>query len=302
VRHHDHVTDIADELYSAPPHEFIARRDAAVKAAKAAGDATAAGAIKDLRKPTVGAWVVNLLALERPDLIEELADLSASMLDAQRRLKGKELRELSQSRRAVVAKLVTAGGHLAVEADPSLDAGKLPNDHIAATLQAAFADAEVATAVRAGRLVKTSSYTGFGDMMPGYDPGADEPVRDRAVSKAPEKAGKAARKAGQAAIKSAAPTHQQRHAAKMARKAAQTAQRDLDQAATAIRRSVATLADAEAVVADLRKRLATAEKDVDRAGQAKLKARDAHARAEKALADAERHAEKTEAEVAAATT
>ena len=115
-------------------------------------------AIGKLRKPTVAAWLVNLLAHERPDLVEELLELAAELRDAQRELRGAELRELSTRRRSTVAALAKEAARLA-----GPDRGNLPLQEVEGTLAAALADATVAAAVQEGALTKSLEYTGFGE-------------------------------------------------------------------------------------------------------------------------------------------
>ena len=148
-------------LYEAPPDGFVAARTAAVDEAKKAGDRETAKRLAALKKPTVAAWVVNLLALRRPELIEELVDLSAALRDAQRGLQGDQLRELTARRRQVVSALVKAARQLAQAAEPTL---KLPLGEVEATLSAALAEPEVAAQVRTGRLIRAASYAGFGEV------------------------------------------------------------------------------------------------------------------------------------------
>jgi hypothetical protein len=50
------IDEAVDRLYALPPDQFIASRDAAAAAAKAAGETKLAADIKRLRKPTVSAW------------------------------------------------------------------------------------------------------------------------------------------------------------------------------------------------------------------------------------------------------
>ncbi len=64
-----------DELYSLPREEFVAARDARAKEARSAGQRELATAIRVLRKPTVAAWLVNLLAREHPGEIRGLGQL-----------------------------------------------------------------------------------------------------------------------------------------------------------------------------------------------------------------------------------
>ncbi|GAA3336077.1 hypothetical protein GCM10020358_06860 [Amorphoplanes nipponensis] len=156
--------DLIRALYEAPPEGFVAGRAAAVAEAKRAGDQETARRLAALRKPTVAAWLVNLLALRRPELIDELVELSTALRSAQRGLQGDQLRELSSQRRQVVSALVHAAQQLAVEDDPGLRTVKLPMAEVEATLTAALAEPDIAEQVRSGRLVKAATYAGFGEV------------------------------------------------------------------------------------------------------------------------------------------
>ncbi|GIJ51117.1 hypothetical protein Val02_80030 [Virgisporangium aliadipatigenens] len=157
------LDEVAARLYALPPEEFTAARDESVRAARAAGDRDLAKRIAGLRRPTVGAWLVNLLAHQRPDLITELMGLAAELRAAQRNLRGGDLRELSVRRRQLVGTLARESRALAVAAGRGVrDA--LPLAEVEGTLTAALADADVAEQVRLGRLVKPIEYHGFGEL------------------------------------------------------------------------------------------------------------------------------------------
>jgi hypothetical protein len=160
----DALDDVIRRMYEAPPDGFVAARTAAVAEARNAGDKDAAKRLGALRKPTVAAWVVNLLALRRPELIDELVELATALRSAQRGLKGGELRELTAQRRKIVTALVNAAGKLAVEADPQMSGAKLPLSEVEATLTAALAEPEIAEQVRTGRLIRAATYAGFGEV------------------------------------------------------------------------------------------------------------------------------------------
>jgi hypothetical protein len=164
-----------DELYAEPPDGFVTARDAAAQAAREAGDPARAKAIAGLRKPTVAAWLVNRLALKRPDLVNGLAELSGSLRSAQRELRGEKLRELARQRRELVTALVDEARRLAVQADPALAKRQLPLTEVEATLNAALADQAVAEQVQSGRLLKTTAYEGFGELPEPSD--EDRPSR-----------------------------------------------------------------------------------------------------------------------------
>jgi len=150
-------------MYEAPPDGFVAARSAAIADARKAGDKEAVKRLTALRKPTVAAWLVNLLALRRPELIDQLVELATALRTAQRGLRGDELRELTNQRRQIVSALVNEARKLAVTEDRSM-AGKLPLGEVEATLTAAMAEPEVAAQVRTGRLIRAATYAGFGEV------------------------------------------------------------------------------------------------------------------------------------------
>ena len=153
------LDETADRLYALTPEEFTAARDEAAKQAKAGGDPDLAKQVKALRKPSVAAWLVNLLATEEGDLLEQLLALGPALAEAQAQGQGDALRQLGAQRRelvgAVVTRAVELGGRQATAA---------LRDEVAGTLEAALADPASAQAVRSGRLVRALSYAGFGDV------------------------------------------------------------------------------------------------------------------------------------------
>src|SRR4051812_23210561 len=151
---------VAEELYALPPEEFTAARDRRAAEARAEGQAALAGQLRALRKPTQGAWAVNLLARERPKQLGELLDLGASLRAAQASLQGDELRRLSAQRGQVVGALAQDALRLARQAGRAPTAGV--QREVEQTLEAALADPEAAETVRAGRLSSALSYAGFG--------------------------------------------------------------------------------------------------------------------------------------------
>jgi hypothetical protein len=160
-REHEWVDQdsIADELYSLPPEEFTAARDATVKAAT---DAAVKKAIKALRKPTASAYAVNRIVRERADDIDALLDLGDELRAAMSG-HGGDLRQLTEQRRAAVNDLVPA------------DLAANVRDDVTATLEAATADPQLGEAVRSGRLVKPLRYSGFG-ALPDLDDIVATPV------------------------------------------------------------------------------------------------------------------------------
>ncbi|MFY1695840.1 hypothetical protein [Solwaraspora sp. WMMA2101] len=254
--------EVARRLYTLPPGRFVAARTEAVAAARGS-DPAAARAIGQLRKPTVAAWLVNLLALRRPDLIDGLVELSGQLRSAQRQLRGPALRELSTRRRAVIESLVAQARALAADADPAAAAGKLPLAEVEATLSAALSDEQIAAQVRSGRLIRAVDYAGFGEVprprlrLVGPDdivadePDADRAERDRAA------ADRAARESADRRRRLTAELDQ-------ATAGQRTAQSDLARAAAAEHEAAEAVAEAHRQLAEWERRRADAEQELAR--------------------------------------
>jgi hypothetical protein len=152
----------ADELYGLRPDRFTARRGELVAQAKRDGDPQARTAIEAMRRPTVAAWAVNLLVRERPDEVNKLLELAGQLREAQRALRGDQLRELSVKRHAAVAALARDAAQLAAATERAINDGTVRE--VQATLDAAVADENAEIAVRTGRLTTALAYSGFGEV------------------------------------------------------------------------------------------------------------------------------------------
>jgi hypothetical protein len=155
------VDAVADELYTLPPGEFVASRDEKVREAKEAGDRGAARAIAALRRPTVVAWLANLLARRHPDDVAPFLELGEALRDATATLSGPELRDLSRQRHQLVHALVRTARALG-EAEGQR-VGEDSARGLEDTLHAALADPDAAQQLLDGRLTTGLSRAGFGD-------------------------------------------------------------------------------------------------------------------------------------------
>jgi chromosome segregation ATPase len=147
----------ADRLYALPPEDFTAARTAAAAEAKKAGDRVLAKDVAALKRPTVGAWLVNTLARAEPELLEQLLALGPALADAQNSGQGDALRELGDQRRRLVSAVTAKAFEAAGRADSAA-----ARQEVESTLEAALADGATAEAVRSGRLTRSLSYAGFG--------------------------------------------------------------------------------------------------------------------------------------------
>lgn len=154
------LDEVADALYAAAPADFIPNRDAASRQARVDGDRDLAREIARLRKPTVSAWLVNLLMRDDDALGDQLVALGDQLREAERSLDGPELRQLSRARRDLVRGLVIRARALA--RDQGHRTSETVAQEVDTTLTAALADPHVAAEVTSGRLTGPREYSGFG--------------------------------------------------------------------------------------------------------------------------------------------
>ncbi len=153
---------MADELYGLTPGEFTSTRTARAAAARQAGNRELATAIKELRRPTTGAWLANLLERDRHEELLALLELGEETRRAHSKLDAEDLRRLSRQRRQVVAALSHDARRLA--RDVGLPVSDAVGRELEETLEAAFADPGASEAVRSGRLTTALNYSGLGPL------------------------------------------------------------------------------------------------------------------------------------------
>lgn len=154
------VDAVADELYGLLPGEFTPARNARAADARREGDRAAAEAIMGFRRPTMGAWLANLLVRRHRDEVGELLELGAAMRRAHAELAGPELRRLAERRHQLIADLGAEARELAGDAAQPVGDGHLAE--LEATLEAACAEPAAADALGAGRLTAALRYSGLG--------------------------------------------------------------------------------------------------------------------------------------------
>lgn len=268
------------ELYAMDPDGFIARRTEIVKQLRADKQREPAKQVAALRRPTRGAWLVNLLARSRADELAELLDLGPALAEAHTAGSADQLRTLTTLRRRAVSSLVDTA--LALGREAGYRPSDAVRDEVSTTLEAALNHPEFGQAVRAGSLHQAAESaasfptelfaglaptqlrvlppppadepdaTGAGDAgtdEPGADePGAAEPDHDEVA----EGLRRAEREAREQALATA------REQAEQTRAAAADADVQL---ATSRERVL----EVEARVAELRAALAQAESDLEAA-------------------------------------
>lgn len=155
------LAGVARDLYGVTPGEFIAARNARAKRAKAEGDPELAAAVGALRKPSVAAWVVNMMVRQLPERIGDIVALGDEISDAQDAMDAAELRVLTKQRRALTAAVAKEGAALAAELGHKVSAAV--TEQVQDTLNAAMTSDHAGEAVRSGVLLTALEPTGFGD-------------------------------------------------------------------------------------------------------------------------------------------
>ncbi|TWD81449.1 hypothetical protein FB561_2565 [Kribbella amoyensis] len=255
--------DAADELYAAPAADFIATRNQLAKQLKADGDQLGSTRLKALRKPTVAAWVANLLARQRPDDLDDLLALGDEFREATADLDGDRLRELTPRRHQVIDGLVRAATELAGEQGQKLSADV--GQKLRETLDAALIDPAAGDAVREGRLSSALRHVGFGVVDESGEPSNVTPLTDdrRRAAQERRKAAKAHEDEESAAAKAereqAEREEEEREAAIRAE-----AQQELEDAVAAAEQAEATVEELDAQLTEAQEALEEARETVRR--------------------------------------
>jgi hypothetical protein len=145
---------VAVELYGLTPDEFTAAQNQLAKTA--CGPLGAA--IKALRKPTLAAWLANLLVRADPDGVNALTELGYDLRAAHLSADGAKLRALTPQRHTVVKQLVASA--IAEARDLGRTATPAAVDRLTETLDAALIDPGAAQLLRTGQLTSALRHSG----------------------------------------------------------------------------------------------------------------------------------------------
>jgi len=149
-----------DDLYAAPPENFIRARNDLAQRLKQAGQIDGAARVKQLRKPTVPLWAVNQLARRYPDEVRALLEAGDRLRVAQEAaLRGETqtLRAATADERKLLRGLAQRGEELLRETGHSADPKR-----IVSTLHTAAVDPAGRELLEQGRLSEELEATGFG--------------------------------------------------------------------------------------------------------------------------------------------
>ncbi|WP_329005472.1 hypothetical protein OHA18_19065 [Kribbella sp. NBC_00709] len=244
--------EAADALYAVPAADFIATRNELAKRLKADGDAAGSTRLKTLRKPTVAAWITNLVARKAPDELDDLLALGDEFREATADLDGDRLRELTPKRHQLLDTLAKEAARLAAEDGQKISADV--GQKLRETLDAALVDPAAGDAVREGRLSSALRHVGFGVVDENGEPSNVTPLTDERRQAARDR-----RKTQQAETDAAQET------AAAAREQEERDAAERAKARQAFEDAVAAAQEAEAKVEDLDTQLDTAREALSEA-------------------------------------
>ncbi|PRZ29015.1 hypothetical protein CLV47_1362 [Antricoccus suffuscus] len=155
------LKSVADELYALPVGEFTAARNARAKQTRAV-DAALAKAIGALPRPSLAAWVVNILVRDEPEHVERVLALGEELRQAQELLDARQLRELGAQRRKLTAAVTRQARDNARER--GVEVTEPVATQVEQTLHAAMIDEYAARAVRTALLIKALPSSGLDEL------------------------------------------------------------------------------------------------------------------------------------------
>jgi hypothetical protein len=280
--------EAANAHYAASAADFIATRNELAKQLKADGDQLGSTRLKALRKPTVAAWLANLVARELPDDIDDLLALGDEFREATADLDGERLRELTPRRHKLIEQLSKSAAGLAEREGQKISADVAQK--LRETLDAALVDPAAGEAVREGQLSSALRHVGFGVVDESGEPSNITPITDERRQRAQARRAKAGESekaaADEAAEKESAAEKAEREKAEREqeeREAAEKAEakQELDDAIAAAEATDATVEDLDNQLSDARDALAEAQEAVHRIGEELDEARKAARAAQK---------------------
>jgi len=178
---------VAEELYGLLPSEFTGARNAKAKQLRGT-DRELAEAVAGLAKPATSAWVLNMLVRHESDLVGQVVGLGESLRQAQERLSGDALRDLTRQRRQLTAAVTRQARDLARRL--GVQVSEPVADQVEESLRAAMTDGTAAAALRTGLLVKPLSSTGLGDLDVASVVAVPEAVGGSGPAESEDKAGR----------------------------------------------------------------------------------------------------------------
>jgi hypothetical protein len=272
------LAKVATELYGLRPDGFTAARNDVAARARAEGDTELAAAVKALRRPTNGGWVLNLLARRQREKLAAVVELGSRLRDAVGVLSATELHSLDRRRRELTRSVAARGASLAEEAGQRVSAQVVAG--VEESLRSAMVDATAGQALLSGLLVDTFTTTGLEPVplgrvlaLPDLDLAVSGDGADDRPSRVREAATRRLGEAQQAADHASAALEETEEALRVAGRSRRAAERELDRLRQAVDEAAGHLESARSTESGARQARDAARGRRDRAAEALTSAR-----------------------------
>ncbi len=174
------VPENAEPLFELKPEEFTAERDRIAKELRKSGDEEGASAVKSLKRPSVAAYALNLVARRHADLVKALLDADERLRTAASRGK---MDEAKADRQKAISAITGRAAELLEGEDRPVTAQV--REKLTESLLAVATDDETRERFKAGTLLKEATPSGFGGPVTSFEPDsgddASRKLRERAA-------------------------------------------------------------------------------------------------------------------------
>jgi len=270
-----------DELFTTPPTEFVAARNALAKSLKAAGQKEEAAAVAALRRPSVPDWALNTVALQAPDVVADAVVAAEELRAVQAAALGDaggatDLREAMATTRQAAGALRKAAEDVLRQAGRAGDVSALTS-----RLNETMVHPGLLAQLEAGRL-GTAAVDALDPFSGAPAPATAAPPRTPRSTKtaAPTKAPANAPAKVPAKAKAPEPERIDARAERQARRAAEALERRRAQAKDRLDQAELALAEARTAVRDAEAEVTASSAALERARRAETAARTRLGRAE----------------------
>ncbi len=158
------LPESAEVLFELPPEDFTAERDRIAKDLKKQGEDESAAVVKALKRPSVTAYALNLVARQHAGLVDDL-------LKADEDLRGARSRGAMDDAKAARQKAISAitSKATSILGDQDRPITAQVRERLTETLLAVATDDETRAGLKAGRLLREAEGGGFGGPVTAFD-------------------------------------------------------------------------------------------------------------------------------------
>ncbi len=158
------LPDEAEALFELAPENFTAERDRIAGDLKKQGDIEPAALVKALKRPSVTAYALNLVARRHPALVDDLLEADEQFRNSRSRT---EMDDAKAARQKAISVISSTAASILGDQDRTVTAQV--RERLTETLLAVATDDRTRAALKAGRLLKEVEGGGFGGPVTAFD-------------------------------------------------------------------------------------------------------------------------------------